>query len=64
MYRVPFEYLIKMSKQEFERPRDVMITIRRHFDAYIVELSQVLSECVCNIFWLFVSCLSRPRKYI
>ena len=50
MYRVPFEYLLKMSKQEFERPRDLMITIRRHFDAYIVELSQVLSECVCNIF--------------
>ena len=33
MYRVPFEYLLKMSKQEFERPRDLMITIRRHFDA-------------------------------
>ena len=50
MYRVPFEYLLKMSKQEFERPRDLMITIRRQFDAYIVELSQVLSECVCKIF--------------
>ena len=50
MYRVPFEYLLQLSKQEFDRPRDLTITIRRHFDACIVELSQVLSECVCNIF--------------
>ena len=50
MYRVPFEYLLKMSKQKFERPRDLTITVRRHFDAYIVELSQVLSERACIIF--------------
>ena len=33
MYRAPFEYLLKMSKQEFERSCDLMITIQRHFDA-------------------------------